>query len=379
MFYNSLMLLEETPGTWNKLGILFSQHMEHRPALPRGIAYLVWKISGTCNLKWLIVIGNGMLMLSWYILALAAKKLPTLHAMAFNLTTFFILCSLQSKENLCWATGALQNYSLIALALGAIYLCTQFKYGWAGLACLLAIGCAMSGFLVAVVLIIITCQQKKFTWALVYLVVAAGVAYIYRLNFIFYDVAALPGITVHRGFAAQFKYFMAFLGSSCTIQMIPLNRAIVTGTLLLVVTLIYNRNLKRWNIWTYLAIFVMLCALAGVSHRSVLGPYQALSERYKIFSEILVISLIAGTLGLARTHKKWLTPLLLAISATLFVAQFNYYQSYLVHRKWELKHGVEFFIVTKSPQRLCYPVPDRAATILVKSFEMHLFQLNMDD
>jgi hypothetical protein len=379
LFFNSLIRIDETEGVWNKLSVLFSQHMEHRPAFPRALAYLVWKLTGSCHLKILILLGNGMLMVSWVFLALASEKLRPLQSVAFNLTSFFILCGLQSKENLFWATGALQNYSLIAFALAAIYFCVKTRYLSAAIASLLAVGCAMTGFLIIPVLIIITIQQKKFVWALGYFILLVSLGFVYQRNFIFYDVSTLPGSTVHQGFAAKYQYFSAFLGSAATLRVIPLNRAMVIGTVMFIAAIILHRNIRRWNFWTYLVIFVVLCALAGVSHRSVLGPYQALSERYKIFSEILFISFIAGIWSRMRNHKKWLIPLCLMLSMGMFIAQFTYYHPQIIRKKRELQHGLAVFMLTQSPEKLSYPVPQRAASALVRAFELKIFRLHPSD
>ena len=51
-------LLQESDSWWEKLGILFSQHNEHRLVVTRLLALLQYGISGFIDLRWWIILGN---------------------------------------------------------------------------------------------------------------------------------------------------------------------------------------------------------------------------------------------------------------------------------------------------------------------------------
>ena len=147
MFLGSLINFEEANGLWNKLIVLFAQHMEHRPAFPRIVALIVWKITGNCDFRLLILIGNLMLFLTWWMISNSIKKLTSFQTILINIFVVVTLVGTQSMENIFWATSSLQNYSLIAFSLCAVHFSLKNQFIISAVFAILAICSSMAGFL----------------------------------------------------------------------------------------------------------------------------------------------------------------------------------------------------------------------------------------
>ncbi|WP_266366275.1 hypothetical protein [Tellurirhabdus rosea] len=120
MIQDHLLLLKNTPGTGRKLARLFDQHWEHRIVWTRSLFFLYYKLAGQLNFYGLTLIGVLGLFATVGVLGLAFRRtgLP----LFYFLPVPFLLLTLQSHENLIWAMASLQNFYILAFALGAFYL-----------------------------------------------------------------------------------------------------------------------------------------------------------------------------------------------------------------------------------------------------------------
>lgn len=379
MFLGSLINFENAHGLENKLTVLFAQHMEHRPAFPRLVAWLLVKTTGNCNFKVLILIGNLMLMATTLFISLANNKLKWLQSILLNIAFILIVCGIQSKENIFWATGSVQNYSVIFFATAAIYSATKNKYTLSILLGTLGVCCSMSGFIIAPVIILIALYNKKITSSVVCLIVFALVAILYSMHYKQPDLSSIPGVILQKELIVKIKYFFAFLGSFASIKTISVQQSLIAGTMLFSLTILLNLNYKTWDFWTFLSFFILVNALAGVNSRSELGVMQALSERYKIISEILFICNMVKLFNYKFKYKTWAIAAFLILSTGVFYAQYKYYQSFVIYNKETTKLGVVVFLLQQNPMLLKYPIPAAAAERLIKCEQMHIYKINFDD
>ncbi len=116
-----------------RLSLFFDQHWEHRIVWTRLIFYGFYKLNGTLNYAILPWIGLSGLVAVLGLLFLAFRRLR-LPLLWFAPVPFWLF-TLQSHENVIWAMASIQNFWVLAFALGAFYaLARRTRVGrWAAL------------------------------------------------------------------------------------------------------------------------------------------------------------------------------------------------------------------------------------------------------
>lgn len=374
MFLRSLIKVKEANGLNELISVIFSQHMEHRPAVPRLVAALVWKTYGSCDLKILMLIGNGMLFGIWVIVTNVFSPESFFRKLIWAITTFFILASLQSMENQVWATGALQNYSFVFFTLLAIYFTWMGKpiigIGfWLG-----SILCTITGFVVAPLLLTIHLRNGNLKTWIISLFIVSVTSFLYFKNLSFPPVEKLPGIIPHYSLLSRVQYFLAFLGSTFTLGRSTLDLSLLFGALLGIITIYLNRRLLKWNLASMISIFVILVAVTGVLFRGVLGPHQALADRYKIYSQLLMICCLFGILQFPRAKMAgMISVLFIVIFGMQFWFQYQFNHSKIIRRKEELNYGYIQLVTFKNPFGLTYPSSPEGASLMIRAYELKIF------
>lgn len=373
LFLHSICNLKTSNRLKDFPELLFFQHMEHRPAYPRMVGLLVWAIAGTCDLRILALIGNCMLFLTWLLINQTVAKHKLVHRFIFGITTFLIFASLQSMENLIWATGALQNYSFIFFSTCSIYCVLKKKNALSIICWILSIWCTITGFVLIPILFLLILKQSK-PWLLIaFSVIVTITCALYFYKIFFPPVEKWPFIIPQKTLSAKLKYFLAFLGSFFTLGKSSVKLSIVGGSLLLLITLIINRKILSWDFWSYISVYIILVAITGVVFRSVLGPEQALSERYKIYSELLLIAAIYKIFIDNRKLRKYLG-LFTCIIALQFILIWKFYTPIMTERKKNLDNGFYQFTVNKNFNFLTYPWQVDGASKLVRAYELGVYK-----
>lgn len=370
LYLKSLLEFNDSNSVKEQIRILFSQHMEHRPAIPRIIAFFEWKLVGNLNFRALILLGNFFLYLHWVLFICTFKSPTKLQSLIYGLAIFFILTGLQSIENMIWATGSIQNYSFSLFTCLSLYFATKKKYAIGIIWWVLALFCNISAMVIAPVILIVMISQTNLRTFIGTALFMALICVIYFIEFSFPAVDKFPGLIPDHSLFNKMNYFLAFLGSSLTIGDVDILVSILAGIILLILLLFWNRKISNWNYLTAIAIVIVLFAFMGVLFRSVFGAHQALAERYRIYSEILVICVITQIM----LSGKFFKYIILALSIMQFIYLFNFYNPKVKSRKTELEAGYIYLVFFKNPENIMHPSPAYAADKLIQSYEQGIFK-----
>ena len=104
-----------------KIGLLFSQHNEHRILSSNLIYAGYYSLFGHINFKALIIIGNAQLVVIFLTLLYFIRKCAPEFWYIPGLLLSLCIFDINSYENLTWAMAAMQNYGVIMLFLGSLY------------------------------------------------------------------------------------------------------------------------------------------------------------------------------------------------------------------------------------------------------------------
>lgn len=205
-----LLLLKGGSGR-QKLSHLFDQHWEHRIIWTRLLFAFFAKINGSLNYYGLTLIGvSGLLVIVGILLALFRRlAYPPLYFVPIP----FLLVTLQSYENLIWAMASIQNFWILAFALGAFYGLAQntliTRWLALGLA-VLATFTSGNGSLVLLAGLIVLTYQRHWRWvggwAIATVLSLAGYFYTYQRISFFPSPFRYP-------FIDWIKAFFVFLGA----------------------------------------------------------------------------------------------------------------------------------------------------------------------
>ncbi len=371
LYLKSLINLKEANGFQEKLITLFAQHNEHRPFIPRIIALVDLKINGWLNLKILIIIGNIALFLTWLKLIQHLPIKEPMYKWLVSTGIIFIITGLQSTENIFWATGALQNYLTILSIVCSLSSLSKGNYWWGVIYFIFAISCSITGFILAPFIIIPIFIKKKFIKASCITVVISIIVFAY-----FYSYHPIQHSTKNHytGFIPTIKYFFAFIGSSFSFYGINLPLAYLGGVSVFILSAYIIIKTKRRDFWWMICVFILVSAFIAVYSRSNLGVLQALSSRYRIFSELIFISLVAMFIINYSKYKKALSLGFFCLGLIFLVTQIYVLKPVVENNKKMLDTGMIVFVRIKNPAYLMYPAPPVAAERLIRAYEKHIYK-----
>jgi hypothetical protein len=337
-------LLQESDSWWEKLGILFSQHNEHRLVVTRLLALLQYSISGFIDLRWWIILGNLSLVFivilyyqhigeqKWWILPIAF--------------VIIIPCS----NTLI----AMQNSNLFSalFAVATIHFSLKesyFKNSFLTFLCSgLSIFSNSGGFALLAVISAVFFFQKRYRLLLVWLIwaILLIVGYYWKYEPI-YRHPTSELLLEQLPKTAQF--FFAFLGS---IAFNP-KLAQITGVVFLGTSLFaFYRKYYLQNSFVFLCImYSVLMAAMTTFKRYEYGINTALSERYSIYSMLLAAGCITLIRDLFLRHahlKKILFPALLILSILINLKYFTFHLRNPEARKEGLMSKMENYHLNKS-------------------------------
>lgn len=163
------------------------------------------------------------------------------------------------------------------------------------------------------------------------------------------------------------------MGSCFTLGKNTVGQALFWGVIIAGIIVVFNWKISSWDFWTYLSIFVVLVALSGVAFRSVLGPEQALSERYRVYSELALIATIYKIFIVRPYFRKWIG-ILLCLITIQFILIRNYFYPRMIDRKKNLDNGFHALTVDKNPFLLTYPNSVEGAAKMIRAYELGIYK-----
>lgn len=292
-----LLNLEKAGSLRDWVYEFFRQHNEHRIVYDRFITWLDYSLTGKLNYIHLMVVGNLSLVL---LLAVFVRALQKAGAAVWTaLPVALLLFNLSQWENMFWAMAALQNFTVVALALATFYeLAFQNRVGWlaVGLAVLATITSG-NGLIIWPVGLLLLFLRQDYGGVMRWL---AALAVSFRLYFLYYEkppgnpvdsgtlLQKMHGWLLFNGAAAEALPFQDFL-RSCT----------VLGAVLLGITAVLSlrflwqhlrgRQLSAWQLFFLsTAAFVVGSGLMVALNRVGFGLVTLTTSRYKVYSLTLL-------------------------------------------------------------------------------------------
>jgi len=378
--YDSLLkflnLYTEAKTAGDKLGLILSQHNEHRIVFLRLIAISVHRLGGRIDFKWLSYIGNGALFLIAFFLFLAFKIKSKIKLLYFS-PVLFLLFQPQYYDSILWPTALLTHFYVLALALITFFLIEKKSFILFAPACFLAALAIFSqgnGLLLAPLGLAMLLVLRNYRRAGGWLLISAAALAVYFIHY-----GQLPGnpnpleaiVSIKR----TLLYILYFTGSAAGFSLfIPslLFGIIIIGYFIFLTTRKYYRENP---VFYFFFLFVLLTISLSALLRSEQGADFALSQpRYRI---IALLSLIIIYLSFyERINRK--KSLIYAAATGLLVASvfsavsFSLYSPKVVSISESIKRGLLKWPI--NGQGLYYPFPAKANKILKESIEKAVYK-----
>lgn len=306
------------PHSWSeRLTLLLAQHNEHRIGYDRLVTLLLYNVTGEVNFWQLMLLGNVSLLgiLTVFYRIITRNSIPSW----IFLSLPFLLLTLQHHENMLWGMAALQNFTVVLFILLSLYWLskgTERAIGWAiiaGVFCSITSG---NGNLIWPLGFGILLLQKRWRSLGIWGVVGAMVITLYFFNYQKppgNPAAAVEGAWVYvKGFLEFIGAFADWFPESPHRFILP----VVAGAILTSVAAIFCfRAITRssWGRGTvtqtdYFLLgvcgFVVISALTVTVNRIGFGEWVMLTSRVKIYSVLLLMTLlVVGLKEVKRNHQ----------------------------------------------------------------------------
>lgn len=299
------LLLLKSSSTGQKLVHFFDQHWEHRIIWTRLVFVLFAKINGTLNYYGLTLIGVSGLAVTVGILFAVFRWLS--YPLLYFVPVPFLIVTLQSYENLIWAMASIQNFWVLAFALGAFYGLAQNTLTARLLALSLGVFATFSSgngalILISGLFVLVYQRQWRFLalWAMTTVLSLIGYFYTYQRISFFPSPFRYPIVD---WFKAFFVFLGAFANPSPNASMGLLSAeatlwlTAVLGVVVVVVAVVFLLSVLRLFLAIradrlssfFLGCFLFLLATAAItvySRVGFAGPGYLLQSRYKVYSAL---------------------------------------------------------------------------------------------
>jgi hypothetical protein len=286
-----------------KVSYFFSaQFNEYKLFLGHGVAWLQYALLGHLNLQILCALGNGFVLLLFFLLwkMFLPNHRDLVHRAALFIPVSWLLFQLEYVETLNWAGPSLASLPVLVFSLGAIYLLVRGtnRAFFGALGCvILAVASLANGLFVVPIGALILIVGRRFARLVWWFVVSAGcaAAYAYHYNVIS-SQAQVQGSVLSNLLRPRPLYVLAFVGNAAALPFGGINHrfavfmSLVLGLLLCgffaVITMkgYYRKN----QLVSYCVLYLLLTAIGVAGLRSNFGLVQSVSSRYQIYSALLV-------------------------------------------------------------------------------------------
>ncbi|WP_461052984.1 hypothetical protein [Spirosoma arcticum] len=355
-------------STGERWRLLLEQNNFHRVVWVKGIAWLMYALTGHVNFTFLQLLGNASLLLVGWLLY---KALPKVRAdygfsslMSF-LPVLFFLFQFQSWNNAFWAMAAMSNLWAPAWALLAFWLASRQREGWALLVGVLALLTNGNGILVLPLLLMGFVFRQHWRWAAVTMVLLVLVYGLYFSGYTNPSGISLTSLFDPVTFAHLLALDTAFLGAMFyhpAVHWLPQAVGWITG--MWTVYLLVSRYDRTNPTLFWMLIFLQLTGLMLAINR-IDNPVDVMfASRYKNVTALVVaVTYLTIVDKLVRQkHQgalRWFVLLAGAVSVSMCVISNETYFSKIVRFR-ELKQTDQVLWERYGIIRGCSPVYEPA-------------------
>lgn len=355
-----VLRLRALPGGGAKLLYVFAaQHDEYKLITEHALVATDWAMTGRVHFGMLTLVGNLLVLGFGWLLWKSTGMAETTVAQRLLLfaPVCFLLFQLNYVENLDWAMCCLQTMPVLFFTLASLHFLFRQASSADWRMCLLACVCALlaslssaNGFLLAPIGLAVYTWRRAWgraaTWTLT-MAFALGV-YLYR-----YQSTVAPPTETHTGPLSKLLFFLSFAGAAAeNMHHFPVRNGSVALGILLVASLAYagyTRDVSAEPVLFCLALWCLLSAAAVTQRRIIYGTNLSLTDRYKIYSDLLLIVVYRFWLSRMRLRQsptprtRWLYVSVL-ITAMLFCGVSDVFgYRYLERRQFRVAQGLDAY------------------------------------
>ncbi|WKZ33410.1 MAG: hypothetical protein QY316_03100 [Thermodesulfobacteriota bacterium] len=366
-----LIRYQDAEGAFQRLGMLFAQHNEHRIALGNLATLVMYELTGTVDFRAMIFFGNAALLgmvLVFYRMFDADVRKPL-----YFIPVVFFLFQFQFGHTIFWAMASVSNFYVLLFTFSSLLVLEKGGRPFYMAAFLLAALASVtqgSGIFALVSCALLLLLKKDLRGLAAWGALSAVVLALY---FGFYEKPPEHPSMVKAVFEEPVntvEYFFTLAGASFPF---PFIAGLVFAVLFVLLTFkgYYRKNPALYCGLVYVFLTVAATSLA----RSGLGIEGALSSRYKIVSALFPILLYMAFFEHFKEKTPWrrvFFPAVLA-GALVFNIHANATETYKARNLYNLlTEGMKWW-VTGAPS-LKYPDQETANRILVESIERGIYK-----
>ncbi|MBL0742211.1 hypothetical protein [Chryseolinea lacunae] len=360
---------------------MFAQHNEHRIFLDRFFIVVNLVTIGTINFTGLALIGNLFMILMFLLFARIFKEFVSTNWWLFfpvPLLTF----SLESFENFVWAMASMQNVGVVLFAVASLYFLLRTReivvgdFVIAAILALLATYTSGNGMLTFIVAAIgMVSMKKPLKWILLWgaISVVGVVSYFYG----YHSVGGHPDpiATITERPDQLISHFFVLLGCIADDLAISVFLGFVFSVLF--IFLILNGVHQRRAVLFFILCFFILSSCLVSLTRGGFGVGQAMSMRYRLYSELIVLFFYFLVIVEARLdgYRRIVVGLFFATVAFLYIRSFSQNIPEMRARHDNLAQGVAHFNAGNQIFHLSYPDQIHAHYVLTKSLALGIYKL----
>lgn len=290
----SLAWSAQPPGFSRVLEVIASQHNEYKLVVEHAVVAIDLALTGHVHFGLLIWTGNLMLLGVGYLFwKNFFPELDLPQRLMLFAPAAWLLFQLNYVENFDWAMCGLQTLPVLLFTLAGLHFLLRTHRGSLGLACGSAVlGCLSSGngFLMAPVGIVLLLRARRLRatalWTGAYLFALA--VYLYQ-----YHRFLHPEYEQGIPFSHKVLFYLSFLGAAAeNMHHVPIRNAstclgaLICGAVALACWHGFHRE-HPFLFWT--AVWCLLTAAVATEARIGEGMAVALTLRYKVYSDLLLI------------------------------------------------------------------------------------------
>ncbi len=278
------------------LEIIASQHNEYKLIVLHAVVAMELVLTGQVHFGFLLWIGNlmplGVACLFWQHLFNDMRD-PVRRLFLFA-PVAWLLFQLNYAENFDWAMCGLQTMPVLLFSIAALHFVMRRTRLTLGAACVCAVlGCFSSGngFLMAPIGFVLLLKMRRrralALWMAAYALALA--AYLYR-----YHSFQPPDYNPHTPWLRKVHFYFSFVGAAAeNMHHLPFrNSSVILGMLLFIIVVIagMRHSYREDPFFFCIALWCLFTAAVVTQKRVGAGETLALTLRYKVYSDLLLIS-----------------------------------------------------------------------------------------
>lgn len=391
-----VLQLERLHGpTGRLLYVIAAQHDEYKLIVEHALVAADWAATGRVHFGFLMLLGYGMVLgMAWVLWAnLNAGTQALRDRLLLFAPVAYLLFQLNYVENLDWAMCSLQTLPVLWGALLSMHFLPRAGGRSLALACFWGWFASLSsanGFLLAPIGACLLIVTRRFRDLVVWCATFgfALVLYLYR-----YEHFIAPDAVMATGFGRKLIFWLQFLGGAAeNMHHVPVrNGSVLLGLVILIIftTVCIQRLYRDQPFFFCVAIWCFLSAAVVTDVRISQGLDLSLTERYKIYSDLLLVCcysfalrFLRPTLATASKRKLYRVVCVAAVLFALGSDIFGY--RYLVKRQRRVALGLDQFAadparnspeISLNGEPFAGTEPEFARAVLVEAVRLRVYAL----